>query len=399
MCDVAHLGLFYDGEAAHAQSVEVTFEETALVIAHGGRILARWRYAALYLATSGAHPGLRIGARGAGEARLVIEDSAAIAELRRRAPRLFARKSRAALLRRALYFAAASAALLTGAYYSLPYLAEALVPFVPLSVERQIGEQVRAAFETSFGSCASERDKPALAILDRLTKRILGANGVTYEVSVEVSQMKLENAFALPGGMVVVTHELITLMESPDELAGVLGHELGHVVERHAMIGMVESTGLSLVTTLLLGGGSSSGEWFVNAATTLASLSYSRRLEARADERGIAMLEAAGISPAGLGTLFERLERNEAMRKGTAEREAESDDSLSVFLSSHPPSALRIARVQKSALVKAPPALSAEEWAQVKSLCAAEPQEPPAPQSKASPAAPDANARDSDPTR
>jgi len=374
---VAYPALFFDGESAHAQPVEITLEEPALVIIHEGRVLARWRYRTLFLVTSGEHPGLRIGSRRAGDARLVLEDRAGIAELRRRAPHLFPKRSARLLMRRALVFAGASAAVLIGGYVAMPYLAEALVPLVPIRVERQIGEQVHAAFDKSFGSCSSEQDKPALAILDRLAKRILASAQTPYVVRVEVSQMKIENAFALPGGIVVVTHRLIELMESPDELAGVLGHELGHVVERHAMIGIVESTGLSLGSTLLLGGGSSSGEWLVNAASMLASLSYSRRLEARADERGITMLEKAHISPLGLATLFERLEHKEATEESestTTEGKAkdETEDSLSVFLSSHPPSALRIARVQKSALAKAPPALTAEEWAAVKAICAHE---------------------------
>jgi Zn-dependent protease with chaperone function len=374
---VAHPGTYFDGEAAFAQAVEVSFEAKELVIAREGRGLARWRYRTLYLVDSGAHVGVRLGSRRAGEARLVLESMAAIAELRRHAPHLFPRGGALRFLRRAALFAGASVALVAGAYFSLPYLAEALVPFVPHKIERQIGERVHRAFTQGFGACQSEGDKPGLAVLDRLTQRLLATVDTPYAITVEVSRMKLENAFALPGGIVVMTHKLIAIMESPDELAGVLAHEIGHVVERHAVIGMVESAGLSLATTVLLGGGSSSGEWIVNTASTLASLSYSRRLEARADERGIAMLESAGISPLGLAALFQRLERREAKadqsndekEKEEPKTERESEDSLSVFLSSHPPSVQRVARAKSSALINAPPALTAEEWAAVKAIC------------------------------
>lgn len=375
---MAYPGLFYDGESAHAQPVEVTFNASALVVARARRVLVRWRYRKLFLLTPGEHPGLRIGAHGAGEARLVLENEAAVAELKRRAPGLFPKRGARTLIRRAAIFAGVSAGLLVAAYVALPYLAEALTPLVPISIEQQIGSQIHQAFDTRYGTCTGEREKTALAILDRLTQRILGTTETPFAIKVEVTRMKLENAFALPGGVVVVTRGLIAVMKSPDELAGVLAHELGHVVERHAMIGIVESTGLSLAGTLITGGGSSSGEWVVSAASTLASLSYSRRLESRADARGITMLEAAGISPLGLATLFARLEQRKGKKKqeagATSDKEngQNSEDSLSVFLSSHPPSALRIARARQSALVNAPPALSAEEWSVVKTVCAEE---------------------------
>lgn len=375
---MAHPGTYFDGKSALAQAVEVRFDAKELVIVRDGRTIAHWRYRTLYLVDSGAHAGLRLGSRRAGEARLVLESAAAIAELRRRAPHLFPRRGALLFLRHAALFAGASAALLAGAYFSLPYLAEALVPLVPHRIERQIGERVHRAFTKGFGSCESEADKPGLAVLDRLAQRLAATVDTPYAISVEVSHMRLENAFALPGGIVIITHKLIALMESPDELAGVLAHEIGHVVERHAVIGMVESAALSVTTTLLLGGGSSSGEWIVNTASTLASLSYSRRLEARADERGMAMLESAGISPLGFAVLFQRLERREAeadqgrdeQEEKNPNTEREGDDSLSVFLSSHPPSAQRIARAKSSHLKTAPPALTAEEWAAVKAICA-----------------------------
>lgn len=363
---------YYDGKSAHATVVLVNFGNTELsIVNESGAVIARWRYRDLFLLSAGLTGTVRVGARGAGNARLVLADPATMRALKERVPQLFKSRSGGAQLRRAALFAGFSLAALGTLYIALPIAAENLVPFFPLSLEQRLGERVREGMQQSWGFCTTDRDKEALAIVQGLVERLSASSALAVPVTVEFTKLKIENAFAIPGGTIIVTHSLLELMESPDEFAGVLAHELGHVVERHAVIGLVQSVGLSVVGTFLFGGGSGSGEWVIGAASTLASLSYSRRLERRADERGLAMLESANISTLGVATLFERLEKT-SKKTGTAQEQAGQSDEAekTVFLSSHPPSAARIAQAQQANKIDRPPALTATEWAKVKSICA-----------------------------
>ena len=143
------------------------------------------------------------------------------------------------------------------------------------------------------------------------------------------------NAFALPGGTIVVTDELVALLEGRDELLlGVLGHEAGHVSHRHGMRALVQSTLLGSITALAFGDFSS---MLAGAPALLGHLAYSRNFEREADGEAIRLLQASGLSPELMVTVFERLQ---AQRGGRV---------LGIALASHPANAERIARFRAAA--------------------------------------------------
>ncbi len=124
----------------------------------------------------------------------------------------------------------------------------------------------------------------------------------------------LLNAFATPGEQIVLTRGLIAKAESADEVAGVLGHEMGHGIEMHPETGIVRAIGLSAAVELMVGGG---GGTLGNVGMVLAQLSYTREAEREADDHALAILKKAQISHRGFADFFKRLSDIEEKMGGT----------------------------------------------------------------------------------
>jgi len=234
----------------------------------------------------------------------------------------------------------------------LPLAARGVLALIPAELEARIG---RATLEGMDG----EQLAPSTLPPERrrqLEARVAAAvqhSGapLTYDLQWRRSrdgQHPGPNAFALPGGTVVVTDELVQLLDGADDaLLGVIGHELGHVRERHGMR-LVTQTGLvTLAVGALIG---DYGSVLAGAPVLLAQGAYSRDFEREADDAAIALLRANGISPLALVMLFERL----AARPGQADR-AGAPDAWGIAFASHPPDAERVARIRAAAASAAHP--------------------------------------------
>ncbi|SMX47054.1 TPR repeat-containing protein YfgC precursor [Actibacterium lipolyticum] len=116
------------------------------------------------------------------------------------------------------------------------------------------------------------------------------------------------NAFALPGGTVVMTDALVRTFPSEDIQAGILGHELGHVVEKHGLRQMYRSAGIYLLIAVLAGDTGPILEDILLEGNLILSLAYSRQHEASADAFGVKLSKNAGFDPEGLAEFFEHLE-------------------------------------------------------------------------------------------
>ena len=114
------------------------------------------------------------------------------------------------------------------------------------------------------------------------------------------------NAFALPHGTIIVTDDLVRLL-STDALAGVIGHEIGHVAEQHGLIQLYRSLGLYLLVGLLAGDTGPVLEQVLLEGNLLLSLPYSRQHELEADRFGLDLATRAGFDPDGLVEFFDLL--------------------------------------------------------------------------------------------
>ena len=115
----------------------------------------------------------------------------------------------------------------------------------------------------------------------------------------------LVNAFAVPGGQIILTRGLVQRAGSSDEVAGVLAHELGHTLELHPEVGIIRALGLAAATQLAFAGSQGTVS---NIGLVLTQLRYTRIAEREADAHALRMLKGAGISAKGFGDFFERLE-------------------------------------------------------------------------------------------
>ena len=144
------------------------------------------------------------------------------------------------------------------------------------------------------------------------------------------------NAFAMPGGFVVVHTGLLQLAETPEEVAGVLAHEVQHIEQRHSLLSIAKSLGFSAAASLLLGDASAA----VSLGGELLQLKFSRDHETEADREGLKSLVAAKINPVGMRDFFAKMAAQSQLNFG--------------LLATHPASKERMAAIDQ--IIKALPA-------------------------------------------
>ncbi len=300
--------------------------------------------------------------RPSGDRTLYFKDPDLILAFRRQAPpNLTAaleqtaeqvRKARSRHRRWLLVGALSVVALLLGLWFGSDWLARSAARRVPIEWERQIGESARADF---LRNQTALKEGPAVNAVQEITKRLsdqIPHNPYTFDVTVVRSETV--NAFALPGGYVVVFTGLMKKAESPEEVAGVLAHELNHVVQRHAMERIVKTLGLVAIGSILFG----DQEGLVGLAKQLGldllTLKFGREQETEADVTGVHLIHRAKIDPQGMIRFFEKL--------------SESDKLHLELLSTHPMSAARAERLKQevAALPKQEPAPFSFEWRTVR---------------------------------
>jgi predicted Zn-dependent protease len=145
-----------------------------------------------------------------------------------------------------------------------------------------------------------------------------------YDVEIVVVKGDMVNAFALPGGHIVVYDKLLNQLESYPELAALLSHEFTHVENRHTVKTLFRQLGSKIFLSLIIGDATAVGGVIMNNADDLKSLSYSRALETEADENGARLLADRKIDCGGFVRLFQVLKKEVA------------DTQPSEWISSHP---------------------------------------------------------------
>jgi len=151
------------------------------------------------------------------------------------------------------------------------------------------------------------------------------------------------NAFALPGGTIVVTDELVALAQSPQQVAAVVAHELGHVRHRHGLRNVVQASILAAVVTVWTGDASTLA---TAGASVLLNSAYSRDFEREADDYGAKLLKKTGQSPMLLADMLDALTR-QAVEEGKASKD-DRDGHWSDYVASHPPTPERIERLRRA---------------------------------------------------
>lgn len=223
----------------------------------------------------------------------------------------------------------------------VPRLAEAMASKVSVRTESKLGVAVYNAMGiASFEDSAKSR----------LVNEFFEAMEVksVYKIRITVLNQNVVNAFALPGGRIVVYDALLNKLDYYTELAALLSHEFTHVNNRHSTRSIFRQLGSKVFLALLFGKMGSVTSVLVNQADNLKSLKYSRKLEHEADRQGAELLMQRGIDPAGFIGLLNRL------------KESAPTGSYPEFLASHPDTDNRIEEIKdlsKNASLKENPLL------------------------------------------
>lgn len=329
-------GWLLDGKTAGKQAAEVLVQGGGLDI----RTTAGsswWPYGELRL-TQGRyeHEPVRLERGAPLPETLVIEDPAFLVCLRETAPdatrRLHdpvARRFRVPLI----WLAAAAIPAIGAAVYFwlIPWVVDRVAPHIPLEWERGLG---RSALQVLAPEDARCRDPELTRAVDHIAGRLSDAEPGEPPFQVILVNHDEVNAFALPGGSVVVTRGLLVETASPEELAGVIAHELQHVRLRHVTRRILSGLGTGMLVRVLTRGADGLADQGALIAHELAALRHSRADELEADARGLRMCVAAGVDP-------EAMIRFYANSIGRLESRG-----LPEFAYSHPDISERVARLR-----------------------------------------------------
>lgn len=190
-------------------------------------------------------------------------------------------------------------------HWGIPFIAEKTAQKVPISWEEGLGESELAILASPDHRVHDpELDSAIQKIVARL---VTGFPKCPYHFQVVVSDMPVFNAMALPGGSIVVFTELLKATRTPEELAGVLAHEMTHVLKRHITKQIIQDSSAGLLLSVLSGDATGSMAYGLQSARTLAKMAYSRVDEEEADREGMKAILASGTDPQGMLRFFETL--------------------------------------------------------------------------------------------
>ncbi len=356
-------GRYFDGRSAAPAEVIVKFGDASLILMRMDETpIAHWSLSGLR-DLGGGGGSLSLTPDDESDERLTISDADMVAAIRKVCPDLAARPrtARPRWRRALLWGAAALVSVWLIVFHLAPALADRLATLIPPEAEAAMGEGMVDQFARLFASgpprfCEDAAGDTALA---RMTARLERKAGAHLPLKVRVLDAPIVNAFALPGGRIILFRGLLRAAESPEAAAGVLAHEIGHVVARDPTRLALRSAGSAGLIGLLLGD-------FTGATATVALTEallrsgYQREAEAAADAFATRLLAAEGLPAAPLAGFFLKL------------REKAGEGGVFNHLSSHPDPAARAAAVGAEDVVgDAPfePILSDQDWVALRNIC------------------------------
>ena len=349
--------IFFDGVSSRRRQVTLTFGD-ALEIAEEGGTPIRWAYGDIRRTDSPAGI-LRLASTSAPPlARLEIRDAALAADATLRCVHLDEHQtSRRGVAKIVGWSVAAAVSIVCVVLFGVPLAADRLAPLVPKRVERRIGDAAEVQMKTIFGRSVCE-DGAGKAAFTKLVNRLRDAAGLDDDsMTAGVLPTAVPNAFALPGGKVFVLKGLLDKAESPDELAGILAHEFGHLKHYDNMRGLIYNGGTSFLIGLLFGDVTGSSA-VIFASRSVVEASYSREAETAADTFAIEIMHKLGRSPKPAAELMFRITGKEG------------GSTLTTILASHPLTEDRLARMTREHRpASGPPLLTDKEWQSLKLIC------------------------------
>ena len=362
-----------DGHSAKIRPVVVHFSEAArpqdsvIILKEDDQVVERWPVPDVReMPDQAKDDDLVITSKSSPDARLIITSLPLIKEIRSKVPDLSRRDvDKGAVTSILMWAGGAVASVLLIVFVIVPALANQLAVLVPEDSERKLGEASINQISWVLGKFGEEElgfceNPEGLAALDKMVDRLRPEFETGYDLSVRVLEHPMENAFAVPGGQVIFFEGLLKAASTPEEIAGVLGHELGHVVHRDPTRLALRSAGTVGILGMLVGDFTGGG-MILLLTERLISAKYAQDAETSADEFSFEVLGDAGLPTAPFGNFFDRM----------ADVVGDEDTMMS-HLASHPNLALRAQKARDADRFDGgdfEPVLSETEWAALQSIC------------------------------
>lgn len=202
-------------------------------------------------------------------------------------------------------------------------------PVFSIENEEKLGELI-LEYLLDPGMGYAEMDNPVVdSAIEIIADRLLDSIGLTdYDYHLHVVHSEEINAFTLPGGHILILSGLLDFAESPNEVAAVLAHEIGHVEHRHVVQNLIKEFTLAVMFAIMTGG---DAVMLQDISKTVLSTAFSRKAEEQADKYALDLMIKCGIRPSAMASFFRRLSRE----KGSYTEE------LEVFMT-HPHNNARI---------------------------------------------------------
>lgn len=225
-------------------------------------------------------------------------------------------------------------AMIVSLFFMKNYFVESLAHKVPQEWEKEVGDKMFETLKLQYTFIENDSLKKHFLAAAKPLTDVVEKQG-THVQFYFIKDAGI-NAFALPGGKVVIQTGLIDHAKSWEEVLGVVGHELAHVTRRHHLRGVINEMGLWVIVSAVVGDVNSLYGAIIGTGGDLASLSNSRDFETEADETGMDFLIQAHINPKGMISFFKTLQK---------ESENKMDDYTS-FMSTHPATSDRIKHLE-----------------------------------------------------
>jgi len=357
---MANLATYNDGKTATRHDVQCIDAQTGLVIQSGETTLETWHYDDIRTVDSASV--LRFRVVGS-DARLTLPDDDDGNWLIQKCPNL--KKADNPTTRWPIWLGAGTFAIasIAGIFlFLIPSLASTVVQLIPVSFEQKIGSQSRDQIVGVLESARPEGEgfvckaDEGMRVLQKRADEIANLLESPFPINITVIKIGIPNAFALPGGQVILLSGLIDDAKSGDEVIGVLAHEIAHVVRRDPLQVSLKQTGTALLISLLVGD-VFGGTVISGVGSTVIESGYSRDAEAASDIMAVTALNQLGLTARPLADFLSRLSKSDGIAAAIPE-----------FLSTHPSGEYRADNIRNLSQANGR-ALSKFDWQAVQNIC------------------------------
>jgi len=232
----------------------------------------------------------------------------------------------------------------------LPIVLQPVATHLPTFLKTAVSDYIALPYERKYGECNNPAGKIAL---DDLVVKLANDSNIKQQFNFEVIDDPIDStAFATPGNRILLFAGIIEVADTPEQLAGVLAHEMSHAILFHPELSLLHDNGLFLMLLSMFGKDPS-------IAHHLLTLKYSRDNEFAADANAVTLLTNAKVGTKGLIDFLSKIQLNETNAM-----------ALQTSLRSHPNVADRIAAIEElSTPVATQPILNTQQWLAIKSIC------------------------------